>query len=227
MSKSESAAAGSAGLHWPEVRAWLSKHPEHLTGDRELLAQLGLKPQPRNVVEFGPAALSRLEQVVEREAENRKAIEDLARANFIAQAKSHAAVLDLMGARNHADLARRLDLAARTRFDLVCGVIALEKPGTAPFGWKLIDENGVDALIGEDGVARLGRDVVVDDLFGDLTPKVKSAALVRVQVGSPAREAVAAFGSADPDGFAPDMGVELVAFLARVVERTAERWPVL
>jgi uncharacterized protein YigA (DUF484 family) len=227
VSTSESAATGSAGLHWPEVRAWLSEHPEHLTGDRELLAQLGLKPQPRNVVEFGPAALSRLEQVVEREAESRKAIEDLARANFVAQAKSHAAVLDLMGARNHADLARRLDLAARTRFDLVCGVIALEKPGAVPFGWRPLDENGVDALIGEDGVARLGRDVVVDDLFGELTAKVKSAALVRVQVGSPARQAVAAFGSAEPDGFTPDMGVELVAFLARVVERTAERWPVL
>ena len=29
----------------------------------------------------------------------------------------------------------------------------------------------------------------------------------------------------DPEGFTPDMGSELVAFLARVVERTAERWP--
>ena len=35
------------------------------------------------------------------------------------------------------------------------------------------------------------------------------------------------FGSADEHGFTEDMGVELVAFLARVVERTAERWPVL
>ena len=29
------------------------------------------------------------------------------------------------------------------------------------------------------------------------------------------------------DVFTEDMGAELVAFLARVVERTAERWPVL
>lgn len=228
MSTTDGAAAsGGPGLHWPEVRAWLSAHPEHLTGDRELLAQLGLKAQAKNVVEFGPAALSRLEQAVGREAETRRAIEELARANYVAQARSHAAVLDLMGARNHADLARRLDLAARTRFDLACGVIALEKPGAVPFGWRALNEHGVDALIGEDGVARLGRDVVVDDLFGDLGGAVKSAALVRIHVGGPARQAVAAFGSADPDGFTPDMGVELVAFVARVVERTAERWPVL
>ena len=40
-------------------------------------------------------------------------------------------------------------------------------------------------------------------------------------------QGVLAFGSPDPEGFTRDMGVELVAFLARVVERTAERWPVL
>ena len=35
------------------------------------------------------------------------------------------------------------------------------------------------------------------------------------------------FAAADPGAFSPEMGAELVAFLARVVERTAERWPVL
>ena len=54
---------------------------------------------------------------------------------------------------------------------------------------------------------------------------MRSAAVVRMAIWSPARNAVLAFGSADPEGFAPEMGAELVAFLARVVERTAERWP--
>ena len=30
-----------------------------------------------------------------------------------------------------------------------------------------------------------------------------------------------------PEGFTAQMGCELVAFIARVVERTAERWPIL
>ncbi|MGM9451549.1 DUF484 family protein [Klebsiella sp. K47] len=34
-----------------------------------------------------------------------------------------------------------------------------------------------------------------------------------------------AFGSGEDDGFTPAMGCELVAFVARVVERMAERWP--
>ena len=36
-----------------------------------------------------------------------------------------------------------------------------------------------------------------------------------------------AFGSPDAEGFTRDMGAELIALLAQVVERTAERWPVL
>ena len=46
-------------------------------------------------------------------------------------------------------------------------------------------------------------------------------------VWEPSRHGILAFGSHDPEGFTPEMGAELVAFLARVVERTAERWPVL
>gem|GEM_PF-5445472 len=42
-----------------------------------------------------------------------------------------------------------------------------------------------------------------------------------------ARPALCAFGSPDPEGFTPDMGCELAAFLTRVVERMAERWPIL
>jgi hypothetical protein len=44
---------------------------------------------------------------------------------------------------------------------------------------------------------------------------------------SPRRPALVAFGSDEPEGFSRDMGCELIAFLTRVVEKTAERWPVL
>ena len=50
---------------------------------------------------------------------------------------------------------------------------------------------------------------------------------IEPDLGLSRREALIAFGSKDPEGFTPDMGAELVNFLARVVERTAERWPVL
>jgi uncharacterized protein YigA (DUF484 family) len=50
-------------------------------------------------------------------------------------------------------------------------------------------------------------------------------ALIRLSIWSPVRAGILAFAAADDTAFSPDMGHELIDFLARVVERTAERWP--
>ena len=216
-------------LHWPEVRAFLQAHPDLLTSDRELLETLSLvSTAPNKVVDFGRAALTRLEAKARAESGARRAIEQLARSNFTAQAQTHAVVIDLLESRNHADLARRLDNGAKMRFGLTTAVIAMDGPDAVPFGWRKLDDGGVDFLLGEDGLSGMGPAFVSEALFGDEAREIQSAAVVRMALwAGPARHAVVAFGSPDPEGFTPDMGAELVAFIARVVERTAERWPVL
>lgn len=217
---------------WPEVRAWLQANAQTLLDDRSLLEEIGLKPHGRNVVEFGRAALTRLEKAAEREADARKRIESIARANFAAQTQTHVAALDLMEARNPSDLARRLDAVAQGRFGLAGAAIALEKPGGVPFGWLGMEAGGVDVLLGEHGLTWLGQNFDGLNLFGAAEAEVKSVALIRMApqfpgIETPGRHAVCAFGSPEADGFTPTMGCELVAFIARVVERTAERWPIL
>src|SRR6476660_9958020 len=69
-----SADAPENGPHWPDIRGWLQANPQILLDDRSLLEEIGLKPHGRNVVEFGRAALTRLEEVAEREADARKRI---------------------------------------------------------------------------------------------------------------------------------------------------------
>ena len=224
---------GSEELHWPDVRAWLQANPQTLADDRSLLEEIGLKPHGRNVVEFGRAALTRLEEAAEREADARKRIESIARANFAAQTQTHVAALDLMESRSHSDLARRLDAVAQGRFGLVGAAIALEKPGGVPFGWRSLETGGVDALLGDHGLTWLGPMFDGLDLFGPGTEQARSVALIRMapHLGGDrpeeARPALCAFASPEPQGFTPGMGCELVAFIARVVERTAERWPIL
>ena len=223
--------------HWPGIRAWLQANPQMLLNDRSLLEEIGLKPHGRNVIDFGQAALTRLEAVATRESDARKQIESIARANFAAQTQTHVATLDLLEARNHSDLARRLDAAAKGRFGLAGAAIAIEKPGGVPFGWRALEFGGVDALLGDHGLTWLGPNFEGLDLFGAAEEEVKSVALIRmapifggaapeVEPGG-ARHAICAFGSPEPEGFTAKMGCELVAFLARVVERTAERWPIL
>ncbi|MDZ4109656.1 MAG: DUF484 family protein [Brevundimonas sp.] len=219
------------GPRWPEVRAWLQSHAATLVEDRALLQELGLRPHGPNVVDFGAAALSRVEAVAAREAGARKAIEGVARANFAAQAQTHVAVLDLMEARNPSDLARRLDAAAQARFGLAGASIVLEKPGGIPFGWRALEPCGVDGLLGRNGLHRLGTGGQGLGLFGAAEDEVHSVALVRMapHVGpnGSTRPGLCAFGSPDPEGFTPEMGCELAAFLTRVIERMAERWPIL
>ena len=113
------------------------------------------------------------------------------------------------------------------RFGLSCGVIGLEGPERTPAGWRALGPGTVDSVLGHEGQSRLGEPRLADVLFGEDADRIQSVALVRIVLWNPARQGVLAFGSSDPEGFTPDMGAELVAFLARVVERTAERWPVL
>lgn len=214
-----------AGDEWAALRDRLIIHSDHLRQDENLLQALGLKLDQTNVVEFGPAALTRLEAARTREMTARQEIEAVARANFAAQSQTHAMAVDLLEARNNSDLARRVDEGAQRRFGVVAGSIAIEGPGPTPFGWRPLPTGLVDMLLGPQGLARMGPCAGAAELFGEQAGEVRSAAVVRMAIWSPARNAVLAFGSADPDGFAPEMGAELVAFLARVVERTAERWP--
>ena len=222
---------GSPELHWPDIRAWLQAHPQTLLDDRSLLEEVGLRPHGRNVIDLGAAALTRLEAVAEREAGARRELEAIARANFAAQTQTHVATLDLMEAKNPSDLARRLDAAAQGRFGLAGAAIALEKPGGVPFGWRALEAGAVDDLLGEHGLTWLGPVFPELDLFGAAADQVRSVALIRMAPhltpGEPPRPALCAFGSTEDEGFTPTMGCELAAFLARVVERMAERWPVL
>jgi uncharacterized protein YigA (DUF484 family) len=210
---------------WRDVRAFIKAHPALVREDAELLSDLGLRVNAANVVEFGPAALARHVAARNRESNARAQLEATARANFAAQAQCHAGAVDLLGARNNADLARRLDETARNRFGLVAGAIAVE--GIAPAGWRPMAEGLVDRVLGPEGEVWMGPNAFSGQIFAQTSEPVQSCALIRLALWAPSRPGMLAFGSAEPDGFSPDMGVELIALLARVVERTAERWPVL
>jgi uncharacterized protein YigA (DUF484 family) len=203
------------------VRDLLIAKPELIRGDEGLMRALGVRPIAANVVDFGPAALGRLEEARDRESTARQEIEQVARANFAAQAQTHAVVVDLLEARNNADLARRVDAAGVDRFGLAAGVIAVDSKGPR----RAVPAGFIDLILGPEGLARLGPLESGEEIFGDRAQQVRSMALIRMAIWSEARPAILAFGAAEAAGFRRDMGAELVAFLARVVERTAERWP--
>ena len=226
-SPADGAIAKALARDWKVVSDFLREHPSFIREDTDLLGDLGLWVRADNIVEFGPAALARLSADKSREKAARRELEATARVNFAAQAQTHAAVVDILESRNHADLARRVDEIARVRFGLVAGVMAMEMPGAVPAGWRILPPGGSDTLLGPERLAHMGAPKAKEAIFGELAAQVGSVAMVRLAIWTPARPALLIFAASDPDAFSPEMGAELVAFLARVVERTAERWPVL
>ena len=222
----ESAGAARSGVadEAETVRALFRTHRDAVLGDQDLLSELGLRLDAANIVDFGPVALSRATAAHTRESNQRKRLEAVTRANFAAQTRTHASVIDLIEATDHADLARRVDAIARLQFGLLAGVVALEAPEVAPSGWRVLAEGQVDMILGRRGMVRLGLAPTALGLFGELAPVIGSVALVRLNIGL--SHGVLAFAGAEGDAFSADMAPDLVTFLAQVVERTAGRWAV-
>ena len=120
------------------------------------MADLGLRLDAANIVDFGPVALSRVAAARQRESSERKRLEAISAANFDAQARTHASVLDLIASQDHADLAGRIDAMARGRFGLVAGVLAVEGPMRVPAGWRALVEGQVDLILGPGAGWRMG-----------------------------------------------------------------------
>src|SRR3569623_812536 len=95
-------------------REILLANPEWLRDDPPLLAELGLRLDAANIVDFGPVALSRVSAAHQRESSERKRLQAMARANYAAQAQTHAAVVDVLAAANLSDLAERVDRLAKS-----------------------------------------------------------------------------------------------------------------
>ena len=225
-----SSESGSSTLDldsWQALRRHLVEHADDIINDKALLDALGLQTKSKHLIDFGPAALSRLEQRALKDFDVRRQLEMTAKANFDAQNQTHSLIISLMESRNHSDLARRLNDEVRERFGLIAATIALEDTAPIPLGWKALDDGGVDYIVGERGLSLLGPDAVCRVLFDDDVRRIKSAAVLRIALWREGRPGLVAFGSADFDGFSPEMGAELVAFVARIVERVADRWPVL
>ncbi len=218
-------AIGPERFNNDSVKEYLRQYPDVLREDGAFLHELGLRLDVANVVDFGPVALSRVTAAHRRESSERRRLEAVAEANYLAQAQTHAAVIDILEARNLPDLARRIDDLSRLRFGLAAGVLALEGPGGVPAGWRAFIEGQIDLILGPRRLALMGHAPTAVGLFGEMAPQIASVALIRLAIWEPARQGLIAFGSTDPEAFSDDMGPDLVTFLARVTERTAERWP--
>ena len=90
-----------------------------------------------------------------------------------------------------------------------------------------LDDGGVEFILGEGANHLLGEDAVRPVIFGDETHDILSGALIAIHLEGGERPGLVAFGSVGRYGFTPEMGIELITFIARMIEKVANRWPLL
>jgi len=61
-------------------------------------------------------------------------------------------------------------------------------------------------------------------VFEEQTLRIRSEALMRLDLGEGRRAAMLVFGSGDPDRFSPDQGTDLLDFFTGCFERSVRRW---
>lgn len=222
-----------AALSADEVKAYLRQHPELLVNDPELISALVPPSQStgRNVVDMQHFMIGRLQNQVRMLRDIQSDLIEATSLNSIAREQVHAAALKLLDARSFehmieytttADgLARMLGIRAAT----LCIETANGVSGIGIRGVRVLEPGGVDRIVGMGERCRLAANVRGSrGLYGHLAEEVHSEALVRLDFSPASPPGLLALGGFEPEQFHPDQAVDLLEFLANVVERCVRQW---
>lgn len=155
-------------------------------------------------------------------------IVEISRNNMQNLTRIHEAVLSILNCDTIDEFAQILttDICNILDVDLAAFVFESSKIVT-PYvnlpGIRLVPENTVSAWLGGD-THLLEADIHgVEEIYGGGALLVRSQAIMRLDVTTTIPPSVLAFGSRDPEMFSAGQGIEMVAFLTRVIEKSLER----
>jgi len=228
------------------VKAFLAANPDVLHDEPDLLAKLAPDTyrDANGVVDFQVFTIDRLQQEIEDLRELQHAMVTAAEENSISRDHIFSAVLKVLDARNFEHLIHYIttDLAADIDVDVIALGVEAASPSRRIDGIEPATASGqgpavvvlktgmVDALLGTaaDGTANdytLRDDADgVRELFGDSAVHVQSEALIRLVFSHAAPPGLLALGSTRANLFYPELAVDHLNFLARVIERSVRQW---
>lgn len=218
-------------LRAEDVAAYLRDHPDFLAQHADLVHHLTAPSVDRGpgVVDLQTFMVDRLRGEVRTLKDQQRELIGTTRANLNSQNRIHAAVLFLLDAQSFEQLIQTVTTDLAVLLDLDVTVLVVESngrdiPHVHQSGVRVVEPGTVKRWMGR-------RDVVLNDdvqgsaeIYGPGAGLVRSEALVRLHVSSETPDGMIAFGSREPDTFHPGQGTELVAFLARVIERVIRGW---
>lgn len=220
-----------------QVLAYLKRHPDFLV-EHPQLTQIMTAPKSElgdGVVDLQHFMVGGLQRELKTLKGTYDEIVAFCRENQSTQAQVHSAVISLIATRDLEQLLQVLTVDLVSLFDLDVVRLAMETehadfydtsyPDAHYSGISFIDHGTVDACLGTDQPIALCEDTEAwppegfDEIFSDCTALVKSCAILRLHLETMQRDVVLALGVRHKGRFHPHQGVDLLNFLARIVEQ--------
>jgi uncharacterized protein YigA (DUF484 family) len=213
------------------VLQWLKDNPNFLSKYPEAIDLLAppASVEGRKIADFQSYMIERLKADKTEAIETARGIVETARNNMNNQTRIHRAVLRLLEANDFDEFVQVItnDLTALLDVDITTLVIETngrEIPHIHTNGIRIVPEGTLNKWM-QGKNTLLQNDIGgIEAIYGAGATLVRSQALVRIDISMQTPPCIVAFGSRDPQLFQPHQGIELVSFLARVIERQFRSW---
>ena len=220
MARSETPTRKTKPLNAKDVVAFLVANPTFLNEHPELIGVLAPPSQNKadGVLDMQAFMIERLQGELRNLQSSQSELLSASRVNLSSQERIHAAVLAVIEARTLEDIGRIVAEDYRSILDVSTSSLCFEEPGKSTMHNIISLSPGTIAEIMGDRQILLRHDISGDErLYGDDAAKVRSDALVLLDVGKDGPNGLLALGSYEPDRFHPGQGTELLGFMARAI----------
>lgn len=220
MARSETPTRKPKPLDEADVVAFLTAHPTFLNEHPELIEVLAPPSQKEadGVLDMQAFMIGRLQTELRTLRSRQSELLSASRVNLSSQERIHAAVLAVIEARTLEDIGRIVAEDYRSILDVSTSTLCFEDRSSSRSRNIVSLPPGTIAEIVGDRQILLRHDISGDErLYGEDAAKVRSDALVHLDVGKDGPNGLLALGSYEPDRFHPGQGTELLGFMARAI----------
>ena len=214
------------------VAAYLEQNPDFLNNRPELLTILTPPEQNHGggVLDMQKFMLERLQGEFKKFRSREQSLLTAAESNADIQDRVFSATKALLDAKSFEDLAKVVLKRLPKLFDISAAALCIEAgdhvpAGATDIGIIVVERGALDSLMESARSVALRSDIEGDKkIFGSRAGNVRSAALLRLDLGSKVPNGLLALGAKSPTGFDPRQGTELLSFFSYVLQRTIQRW---
>ena len=204
------------------VSAWLRRHPDFLLENPEILTLLTPPEFNRGerILDMQHFMLERMRDDLTSLRRHEKQLLSAAEGNAAGQSKVHQAVTAVVGADDIQTLNNIIRAKLPLMLDIESAALCIEDAGAlALAGATAIGKGGIENLMGpKKRILLQGWTAGEAFVFGDDATRIKSVAYLRLRAGKNSPNMLLALGSGREDGFDKDQEVDLITFLADVLE---------